>query len=83
MKKLLQILNLLFLFFILQSCNKTIVERNLEFPALDPLKTDVNAGVWKPILLSGPTEFPVAAPTATTTPAYVSEIMKLKDGKRI
>ena len=78
MKKLLQILNLFFLFFILQSCNKTIVERNLEFPALDPLKTDINAGVWKPILLTGPTEFHVAAPAATTTPAYVSEINEIK-----
>ena len=68
--------------FIFQSCNKSIVERNLEFAALDPIKTDVNAGVWKPILLTGPTEFAVPAPAATTTPAYIADINEIKGWQR-
>jgi hypothetical protein len=45
---------------LVNSCSKDIVETNLEFPSLQPQSTDINAGIWKPILLTGPTEFPVA-----------------------
>ena len=55
---------ILLLVIIINSCSKDIVERNLEFPALQPASTDINAGTWKPILLTGPTEIPVAAPGA-------------------
>jgi hypothetical protein len=82
MKQFVNLLSIVLAVFILQSCNKSIVERNMEFPALDPLKTDVNAGVWKPILLTGPTEFAVAAPVATNTPAYVAEINEIKGWQR-
>ena len=34
--------------------------------------------VWKPILLTGPTEFPVAAPAATNTPDYIAQINEIK-----
>jgi hypothetical protein len=47
---------------LVNSCSKDIVENNLEFPALQPASIDINAGIWKPILLTGPTEFAVAAP---------------------
>jgi hypothetical protein len=67
------------LFIVLvNSCSKDIVENNLEFPALQPKSTDVNAGIWKPILLTGPTEFPVAAPIAVTTPDYIAQINEIK-----
>ncbi len=64
------------------SCNKSIVERNMEFAALDPIKTDVNAGLWKPVLLTGPAEFPVAAPAAVTSPAYIAEINEIKSSQQ-
>src|SRR6188474_2389228 len=63
---------------LINSCSKDIVERNLEFPALQPKSTDINAGIWKPILLTGPTEFPVAAPIAVTTPDYIAQINEIK-----
>ena len=82
MKQLLHIFSIIFLVITIQSCNKSIVERNLEFPALNPVKTDVNAGVWKPILLTGPTEIAVAAPAATTTASYISDINEIKGWQR-
>ncbi len=63
-------------FFI--SCNKEVEGRTDEIPALSPAKTDLNAGTWKPILLTGPTEFAVAAPAATTTPDYIAQINEIK-----
>src|SRR6187399_95375 len=63
---------------LVNSCSKDIVENNLEFPALQPKSTDINAGIWKPILLTGPTEFPVAAPIAVTTPDYIAQINEIK-----
>lgn len=45
---------------------------------LSPANTDINAGTWKPVLLTGPTEFPVAAPAAVTTPGYVAELNEIK-----
>ena len=46
--------------------------------ALNPVNIDLNAGTWKPILLTGPTEFAVAAPAATTTPDYIAQINEIK-----
>jgi hypothetical protein len=63
---------------LVNSCSKDIVEKNLEFPSLQPASTDINAGIWKPILLTGPTEFPVAAPIAVTTPDYIAQINEIK-----
>src|SRR6187549_3608941 len=63
---------------LVNSCSKDIVENNLEFPALQPKSTDINAGIWKPILLTSPTEFPVAAPIAVTTPDYIAQINEIK-----
>ena len=60
------------------SCSKDITESNLEFPALKPASLDINAGTWKPVLLTGPTEFPVAAPIATTTPDYIAQVNEIK-----
>jgi PAP2 superfamily len=65
-------------FILVSSCSKDINERNMEFPALQPASTDINAGIWKPILLTGPTEFPVIAPAATTTPDYIAQVNEIK-----
>ena len=77
MKKI-NLLYIIVVAFSLHSCSKDITERNLEFPALQPASLDINAGIWKPILLSGPTEFPVTAPIATTTPDYIAQVNEIK-----
>src|SRR4030095_7363490 len=33
---------------------------------------------WKPILLTGPTEFAVAAPVATNTPEFIAQVNEVK-----
>ncbi|HTL09135.1 MAG TPA: phosphatase PAP2 family protein [Chitinophagaceae bacterium] len=60
------------------SCSKKITERTAEIAPLNPSNIDINAGTWKPILLSGPSEFPVAAPVATGTPEYVAQVAEIK-----
>lgn len=77
MKKL-TIIYFLFAFIFINSCSKDISDRSSEFPALQPASVDLNAGTWKPILLTGPTEFAVAAPIATTTPDYIAQINEIK-----
>ncbi len=64
------------LFFI--SCNKQVEGRTDNTPALNPANVDLNAGTWKPILLTGPAEFPVPAPIATTSPDYIAQINEIK-----
>jgi membrane-associated phospholipid phosphatase len=81
MKKI-TLLTILFSTIILLSlqiaCKKTATGRTDDIAALAPAQTDINAGNWKPILLTAPTEFAVAAPAATTTPAYVAELNEIK-----
>jgi hypothetical protein len=60
------------------SCSKDITDRTEDIPALAPSKIDLDAGAWKPILLTGPTEFTVAAPIATTNPDYVAQVNEIK-----
>ena len=60
------------------SCNKNIEGRTDDTHALQPANIDLNAGAWRPVLLTGPTEFPVAAPIATTTPDYIAQVNEIK-----
>ncbi|MCW3088622.1 MAG: phosphatase family protein [Sediminibacterium sp.] len=60
------------------SCSKVNPGRTDNLPALNPAKTDVDAGAWKTILLTGPTEFSVGTPAAITTPGYVAELNEIK-----
>ena len=66
---------------LLNSCSKDITETNMEFPALSPVSQDLNAGNWRPVLLTGPAEFALAAPAATTTPDYVAQINEIKSAQ--
>lgn len=66
-----------FVLFIV-SCSKDITERTEDIAALNPTNIDLNAGTWKPVLLTGPTEFPVAAPIATTSPDYIAQLAEIK-----
>ena len=63
---------------LLNACNKDLVEINLQYPSLQPAQLDINAGTWKPILLTAATEFPVAVPGATTTPDYIAQVNEIK-----
>ncbi len=60
------------------SCSKNIDEQNLAFGALQPTKIDLAAGTWRPILLTAPDEFSLAAPVATTSPLYIAELNEIK-----
>ncbi len=74
----LYILMLLSLCALVISCNKTIVEQNLEYPALSPERADANAGLWKPILLSTASEFSCPLPISTTSPDYRIQLNEIK-----
>ncbi len=60
------------------SCSKSITGRTDNVAALAPSKTDIDAGIWKTILLSSPTEFPVPAPVATSSPEYIAQLNEVK-----
>jgi hypothetical protein len=60
------------------ACNKSVSNRTANLPALSPSNEDLNAGTWKPILLTRPDTFAVATPVATTTPAYVADLNEIK-----
>ena len=60
------------------ACKKDVEGRTDNMAPLTPANIDLNAGTWKPILLTGPTEFAVAAPAATTTPDYIAQINEIK-----
>lgn len=63
---------------LLSACKKEVISRTEDIAPLNPANIDINAGLWRPILLTGPTEFPVAAPGATNTPGYTAEINEIK-----
>ena len=60
------------------SCSKEIMGRTDNIPALNPSSTDINAGTWKPVLLTGPTDILVATPVATNSPDYIAQINEIK-----
>ena len=64
------------------SCKKEIVDRTTQYPALTPANEDLNADTWKPVLITDPTVFTVAAPDAITSPAYVADLNEIKGYQR-
>jgi hypothetical protein len=63
---------------ILTACNKDIVGRTDNTDALQPTNIDLNAGTWKPVLLTAPTDIVVTAPIAANTPDYIAQINEIK-----
>ncbi|WP_353070007.1 phosphatase PAP2 family protein [Tunturibacter empetritectus] len=59
------------------SCSKDIPTSE-PLPAVTPANTDANAGAWKMIVLSGPTQIAVAAPAPVSDPGYQSELASIK-----
>ena len=47
-------------------------------PPLEAASLDANAGSWRMIALTGPAQFVVAAPAASSTPAYQAELSAIK-----
>lgn len=60
------------------SCSKDITGRTDNLPPLAPSRTDIDAGAWKPVLLTAPNEFAVATPAAVTTPDYIAQLSEIK-----
>jgi hypothetical protein len=63
---------------LVSSCSKEVVSRTDDTSALEPVNIDSNAGEWKPILLTAPTDIIVAAPGATGTPDYIAQVNEIK-----
>ncbi len=59
-------------------CNKSVSNRTENVSALSPSATDANAGSWKPVLLSRPDTFSVAAPVAQGTPLFAADLNEIK-----
>jgi hypothetical protein len=60
------------------ACNKEVDGRTSNIPALQPANLDLNAGTWKPVLLTAPDEFAVPAPVATSSPEYIAQVNEIK-----
>lgn len=79
MKKIIQYIFLLSVVSIgLISCKQTIVDRTKELAPLSPTQLDVNAGDWKPVILTAANEFALTAPLAITNGAYLRELNEIK-----
>jgi membrane-associated phospholipid phosphatase len=59
------------------ACDKTITETG-QLPPLTPTTTDATAGSWRTIVLTSTSQVAVAAPTATTSAAYLAELATIK-----
>jgi hypothetical protein len=59
------------------ACDNTITSSE-PLPPLQAASLDSNAGSWSMIVLSGPTQFTVAAPAAETSAAYTAELAAIK-----
>jgi hypothetical protein len=58
------------------------VEPSMRLPALEPSALDQAAANWRMIVLTGPTQFTVAAPSAATSAAYVAELDAIRSAQR-
>jgi membrane-associated phospholipid phosphatase len=62
------------------SCSKDLPSTEV-LPAVTPANADANAGSWKMIVLTGPTQVSVPVPGATGDPAYQSELATIKSAQ--
>lgn len=60
------------------SCSKDINERTEHLAPLRPESLDLTAGMWKPVLLSRPDSFGVAAPPLTNSSPYIADLNEIK-----
>ena len=64
--------------FLTTACNKSVSNSTTGLAPLTPTSEDLNAGSWKPILLTRPDTFAVATPVATTSPLYIADLNEIK-----
>src|ERR1700761_3553854 len=62
----------------LSACKKAVIDHTASYKQLAPANEDLNADTWKPVLITNAASFNVAAPDATTSPAYVADIEEIK-----
>lgn len=62
------------------ACDKTVTSSEV-LPPLEAASVDSGAGSWRMIVLTGPTQFTVAAPTADTSAAYRAELVAIKSAQ--
>lgn len=62
------------------SCDNSITSSEV-LPPLDAASVDSGAGGWSMILLTGPTQFTVPAPSADTSAAYAAELAAIKSAQ--
>lgn len=67
---------------IMTACNKPVVGRTDNTGALSPTNLDLNAGNWKPVLLSKVDTFAVAVPAAVTSVGYIAELNEVKGAQK-
>lgn len=79
-----KVTSLFFVFSIgvcLQNCDKEVETKEV-LGVLRPAKLDQTAGTWTPVILTNyTTQVPLAAPAATSSPAYAAEIAAIKDAQ--
>ena len=63
---------------VMSACSKTEKGRTDDLPALQPDKSDIDAGSWKPVLLTSANEFSISPPVATNTPEYIAQLSEIK-----
>ena len=61
----------------LGGCSKDVSSTEV-LPAQSFSTSDANAGDWRMVVLSGPTQIAVAAPAPVTDPTYRSELAQVK-----
>jgi len=59
------------------SCDKAVSHVE-QLPPLEQASLDASAGTWRMIALTGPTQFTVAVPVATSSSAYAAELTTIK-----
>jgi len=62
---------------IASGCDKSVGPFEV-LPPLEPSSLEPTAGSWRMILLTGPSQIAVAAPTAATSAAYIAELDAVK-----
>jgi membrane-associated phospholipid phosphatase len=62
---------------VVASCSKS-VPTSEPLPIQAPAAQDANAGSWKMVLLTGPTQIPVAAPAPVSDPSYQAELASIQ-----
>ena len=58
-------------------CDKSVGPYEV-LPPLEPASLDANAGSWRMVLLTSPSQIAVAAPASVASPAYVAEVDAIK-----